>query len=215
MMDLAENVARIAGALAFVVVFGSSGLDAFRAKDRDAGRASGVAARTGALVAYLLAAAPYAIVCALLWRDLPVHPSQPVRAGLLTFGVIVGVGGLRLYVSGRRALGAMYNVSSVLGSELYAHHHLVTGGPYRIVRHPMYVGLAMIGLGGLALYRTWTFVFVIAALAGAVVKARREDTLLAVEFGGEFERYRAQVPGWFPRLRRRPEERPAAIRRAA
>jgi protein-S-isoprenylcysteine O-methyltransferase Ste14 len=100
----------------------------------------------------------------------------------------------------------MYNVSSSLGSELYESHLLVKTGPYSWCRHPMYLGLALSALGGLMVYRTWTLVFMILSLAGAALKARTEETLLAAEFGKEWEEYASRVPPWLPRAPRAKKE---------
>ncbi|MGZ6528329.1 MAG: methyltransferase family protein, partial [Actinomycetota bacterium] len=193
---------RWVGAVAAAFTLAMSGVAAARGIAKPKGSASGPAQRMGALAGYLIVATMYGVGCVLLWRPIPMHPTTVARAVMLGAGTLVGAAGLALYGSGRRALGDMYNVSSVLGSELYASHRLVTAGPYRIVRHPMYVGIAVSLIGALLVYRTWTVVFALVAIPGAVVRARREDALLATEFGAEFGRYRARVPGWIPRFRR-------------
>lgn len=213
MIETAEGAVRWVGAGAVLVVLAGSGAAAVRALGRRPGAASGIARRIGVGPAYVLGAVPFFGICALLWRPLPGTLSDGLRIAALAAGTLLGAGGLALYVAGRRALGEMYNVSSSLGSGLYAGHRLVTTGVYGVVRHPMYVGLFLAGPGGLLVYRTWTFVFVMAALAGAVVKARREDRLLAEEFGGAFDDYRRAVPAWIPHVRRAGPAAPRPVRK--
>lgn len=200
-LDDVERIVRWLGAALLAAAWAGSALGAIRALGRQPGRASGVAERRGALAAYALAAGPYLLVCLLLWRPQPLDPSDGVRAACLIVGSLLGAAGFALYASGRRSLGDMYNLSSSLGTELFADHRLVVSGPYRVVRHPMYLGIALAAVGALLVYRTWTTVFVVLALPGLGVKGRREDRLLAEQFGPAFDSYRASVPGWCPRPR--------------
>jgi protein-S-isoprenylcysteine O-methyltransferase Ste14 len=55
----------------------------------------------------------------------------------------------------------MYNVSSAFGNRLYADQELVTSGPFALVRHPMYLGALIAGMGGVLLFRTWSAVLVL------------------------------------------------------
>lgn len=197
-LDGAERIVRWIGAGLLGLAWAGSALAAARALGRRPGRSLGVARQRSALVAYLLAGGPYLLVCVLLWRRVPVEPSEAIRIACLAIGGVLGAAGFALYEWGRVALGDMYNVSSSLGSELFEDHRLVVSGPYRLVRHPMYVGIALAALGALLVYRTWTTVFVVLAFPGAAVKARHEERLLAEELGGAFGVYRASVPGWFP-----------------
>lgn len=102
--------------------------------------------------------------------------------------------------AGRLALGNMYNLSATTGAELYADHWLVTSGPFRLVRHPMYFGAVLAGLGTLLLYRTWTMVVICLHLPVFFVRARREEEVLEQEFGDEWRLYRARVPAGVPRF---------------
>lgn len=83
---------------------------------------------------------------------------------------------------------------------------LIVGGPYRYVRNPLYVGSA-VAITGQALLLGRPVLLVYAAVFLVLTFALAhwiEDPALAVRFGAEFDAYRAQVPGWWPRLRRRP-----------
>ena len=78
---------------------------------------------------------------------------------------------------------------------------LVITGLYRRVRNPMYLAVTATILGqwlllGRPVLLAWALVF--AATTFAFVRGYEEPTLLA-EYGEEYERYRAAVPGWWPR----------------
>ena len=152
---------------------------------------------------YTLAGAGYFALCFFLWRPLPLTPSGWVRVAALAAGSALLYAGIALVIWGRLALGRMYNVSSGLGVQLYKDHKLVTEGPYAIVRHPMYLGILLVALGGLLVYRTWTFVFFLGNFPGIYHRAVREEEALALEFGDQWTAYAERVPAWLPRLRRR------------
>ncbi|NNC93888.1 MAG: isoprenylcysteine carboxylmethyltransferase family protein [Acidimicrobiia bacterium] len=152
------------------------------------------------MVSYLLAAVPYFALWVVLWTPLPGTPPEWMRLGALVVGALLGSAGLGLYLWGRFTLGEMYNVSSSLGTELFADHRLITNGPFRYVRHPMYAGIGLAALGGLAVYRTWSMVFAVASVLGLSIKARHEEQLLAAEFGSTWSEYSALVPAFWPRL---------------
>ena len=88
---------------------------------------------------------------------------------------------------------------------------LVVRGPYRVVRNPMYVGVAAAIAGQALAFRSggllvWLVVFLLAVVT--FVKVYEEPTL-SEQFGSPYDRYRRRVPGWLPRIRR-----PAALGRA-
>ena len=65
----------------------------------------------------------------------------------------------------------------------------------------MYVGLALMAFGSLAIYRTWTTLWFVAQVPVLVVRARREEALLADVFGERWRRYASRVPRWIPTSR--------------
>lgn len=79
---------------------------------------------------------------------------------------------------------------------------LVVGGLYRYVRNPMYVAVLALVVGQSLLLARPVLVAYAAVLALAVVSFVRgyEEPALRAQHGAAYERYRAEVPGWFPRL---------------
>jgi protein-S-isoprenylcysteine O-methyltransferase Ste14 len=199
-MRFAEQLVRALGATAAVVAWTAAGLHAARNASRPTGRSTGLAGRLGAAATYALGAGPYVLVCLLLWRPVPVDLPLWGLGVALVVGSLVGFGGWALYLWGLGTLGHVYNVSSSLGSQLYADHRLVTDGPYAHVRHPMYLAQTLAIVGALLVYRTWTTVFMLAMVVAPLRKAGDEDRLLEAEFGSAYRQYRARVPAFFPRL---------------
>ena len=97
---------------------------------------------------YLVAGALYFGLCYVLWRPLPIDLGLWLRLFVLALGSALLFSGLILVTWGRFALGRMYNVSSGFGVQLYEDQRLVTEGPFAIVRHPMYLGILFVALGG-------------------------------------------------------------------
>lgn len=82
---------------------------------------------------------------------------------------------------------------------------LTVGGPYQYVRNPLYVA-SVVAISGQALLlsRPVLLVYAAAFLAITFFLAHWiEDPALARRFGEQFEDYRKQVPGWWPRWPRR------------
>lgn len=128
--------------------------------------------------------------------------ARPWRWPALAVGLFLYLAGLAFTVWGRVALGEMHNVSSVMGAELYADHRLIQLGPFRFVRHPVYLGWYLTCTGALLIYRTWTVLFVITHSPVFALRARREEEAPAGQFGAEWRDYTARVPAWLPRLDR-------------
>ena len=81
-------------------------------------------------------------------------------------------------------------------------HHpasrLVTHGPYRFTRNPMYLGMTLLYAGlALRLNMAWPFLLLPLVLFTLVrLVVRREERYLATEFGEEYEEYRRRVRRW-------------------
>jgi protein-S-isoprenylcysteine O-methyltransferase Ste14 len=80
-------------------------------------------------------------------------------------------------------------------------HTLVTDGPYRLIRHPSYLGLLVSSLGWGLAFRSVVGVLLAAFLIRPLVaRIRAEESLLRSEFGAEYEAYRARTWGLLPRV---------------
>ncbi|WP_436757424.1 methyltransferase family protein [Streptosporangium sp. V21-05] len=81
--------------------------------------------------------------------------------------------------------------------------HLVVGGLYAHVRNPMYVAVFSIIAGQALLLGRPVLLLYAAVTAVPVVAFVRwyEEPILRRTFGADYERYRAAVPGWWPRPR--------------
>jgi len=116
----------------------------------------------------------------------------PVVAGLTLVAAGIGLRAWSIVTLGRFF---QYQIKVQPG------HQVVTGGPYRYVRHPSYTGIAMV-LAGIALASgdVWSLLAVaVLGGAGLAVRIRAEERQLTQALGAEYERFAAGrkrlVPG--------------------
>jgi len=97
-----------------------------------------------------------------------------------------------------RALGEQWS----LAARLIEGHRLVTEGPYRVVRNPIYTGMfGMLLATGLAVSHWMGLLIAIAVFAiGTAIRVRSEEKLLREAFGREFDEYARAVPAVLPFL---------------
>jgi protein-S-isoprenylcysteine O-methyltransferase Ste14 len=202
-LELAEKVIRwtggsIASISLVILMFGILG-----GTRRSAGRMIGQSGDwIRSPIFYLVTLALFLSFSLVLWRSLPLAFSLSERAWLLALGILFYFPGMAFVMWGRLALGRMYFVSTGLGAQLFADHQLVTNGPYAIVRHPMYAGLICAAFGSLFLYQTWTTAVFAIFAPFVLLRARREEQVLAIEFGDRWRDYCRRVPAIIPHLRR-------------
>jgi protein-S-isoprenylcysteine O-methyltransferase Ste14 len=79
---------------------------------------------------------------------------------------------------------------------------LVTTGPYRLVRHPIYLGLALLATGEALAFGSWPALMIV--LSGIVPtfawRAHSEEKLLSGTFGERYEIYRHRTKMIIPHL---------------
>lgn len=126
------------------------------------------------------------------WMYLPVPtPLRWVAVGLLA-PTLLG------FAASFRALGTNYRG----GVGLYPEHALVTTGPYRRIRHPIYV--AFIGIMCLVALISANWLLGVSGLllvvSIAVARIPVEERQLHERFGGSWEKYRAGTGAVLPRV---------------
>lgn len=85
--------------------------------------------------------------------------------------------------------------------EAQRQHKLVTTGIYAYLRHPQYAGFMLVMFGFLLQWPTVLTLAMFPVLVFMYVRlARQEERTAIAQFGSEYERYRYEVPGFFPRL---------------
>jgi protein-S-isoprenylcysteine O-methyltransferase Ste14 len=91
---------------------------------------------------------------------------------------------------------------------------LATSGPYAHTRNPLYLGSFLLGLGFTIGSGRWVLGLLFAALfLGIYLPVMRVESLtLAEVFGDSYQRYAREVPLFFPRLRRYPNNDSEATR---
>lgn len=82
-------------------------------------------------------------------------------------------------------------------------NRLATGGPYKLVRNPMYLGTFLVGVGFMfPLYPLWTTaIFATVFYLRFIVQIREEEAWLKNTFGREYEEYCRRIPAFIPTLR--------------
>jgi protein-S-isoprenylcysteine O-methyltransferase Ste14 len=76
---------------------------------------------------------------------------------------------------------------------------LVTGGPYRYLRNPMYLG-HLIFMAGLAVtFRSWlALAFLVVHMFWFHQRVREDEDRLSHRFGADYEDYKGRVKRWIP-----------------
>lgn len=122
--------------------------------------------------------------------------------GLPTWARWIGVGlgaiAAALLIAVFRSLGT--NLTDTVVTR--AHHTLVTGGPYRWVRHPFYVAAALAVTANSVVTANWflalTGVLTVALLA---IRTGTEEEKLLERFGDAYVRYGVRTGRFIPRLK--------------
>ena len=202
-IDLLERTIGWIGLVGVIIVFGVIFFGLWRGTKHPLHQTNGLAPKLlRSPIFYILSSALYFGLCYILWLPFPIILSPLVQTISLILGSLLFFSGLGLILWGRLTLGKHYYVSTSLGAPLFMDHQLITTGPFAFVRHPMYLGILLAGMGGIFLYRTWTMVFITANFFGLLVRVKREEEALAKEFGEQWQAYSSRVPAFLPKLRK-------------
>jgi protein-S-isoprenylcysteine O-methyltransferase len=139
----------------------------------------------------------FAMIAAILLPHLSIFNFinfAPVNPVLSMMGIIICVAGMAFLVSARQHLGKNWSqtVSAKEGQEL------VTSGPYRYVRHPMYTG-GIIACIGSAIVAGGAFVFFLIILTPLFLwRVSAEDKLMEQQFPNEYAAYKKRTKALIP-----------------
>lgn len=107
--------------------------------------------------------------------------------------IIIGIGAILA------ASALLYFRSWRFRASLNEGHQLATGGPFALLRHPIYMALNLLALGS-ALWIPSVLVWVgfVLMLLGSDLRARAEESLLAETFGADYQVYRKKTWRFIP-----------------
>lgn len=133
----------------------------------------------------------------LLWQNPFWQRSVDGWRALSSFGLLALAA--LLSWSGASALGKQWRIDAGINPD----HQLVTSGPYRFLRHPIYASMLSLLLATGVLITPWWLLLpsVVLFIVGTEVRVRIEDRLLAQRFGERFREYRRAVPAYIPFMR--------------
>jgi Putative protein-S-isoprenylcysteine methyltransferase len=130
------------------------------------------------------------------WLDFA-HVSLP--SALRWMGAPLAFGGVAMVWWTHRTLGRHW--SGIL--ELRENHRLISSGPYRYIRHPMYAGFFMMPVG-IALVTANLLVALLqigVTIAMYLARVADEEAMMIDRFGDEYRTYVRQTGRLLPRLR--------------
>ena len=113
-------------------------------------------------------------------------------------GAVLTLVGLLFTVWARVYLGRNW---SGMFATVKANHELITGGPYGLVRHPIYSGLTLAFVGTALAIGQWRGVLATAlALIAFVHRMIVEEGFMREEFGAAYDAYAERVRAFVPGL---------------
>ena len=128
----------------------------------------------------------------------PEAADYPPSGWAVGLGAIVFAGALWLFRRSHKELGRNWSITL----EIREQHRLVSGGPYALVRHPMYTSFMLMGVGQAFLLSNW-----VAGLAGLVgfavlffLRVDKEERMMMESFGPDYLAYMARTKRLIPYL---------------
>ena len=124
---------------------------------------------------------------------------EPIPPWRICGGIAVGLLGIVLATAGIRHLGKQWRIQAALSKD----HELITSGPYKFIRHPIYASMLAMFIASVFLLGRlpwWPIGFAL-FLAGIETRMHIEDALLQNRFGARFEEWIKAVPAYLPGLR--------------
>lgn len=129
---------------------------------------------------------------------IPEAADYPARWWAVALGAIIFASALWVFRRAHKELGRNWSITL----EIRERHALVSGGPYALVRHPMYTSFMLMGLGQAFLLSNW-----VAGLAGLIgfavlffLRVDKEERMMLENFGPQYRAYMERTKRIIPYL---------------
>jgi protein-S-isoprenylcysteine O-methyltransferase Ste14 len=151
-------------------------------------RSEGVIVNWGSEVLFRVIVGIGALAAGLVSSAAPSAMIQPAAVADW-IGLVVFWGGISLRLWSFRTLGRYFTVIVQTSKD----QPVITGGPYRLIRHPSYTGLLLVVAAvGLLIGNWWALVILTAAITGGLVyRIRVEERALMENLGDGYRDYAA------------------------
>lgn len=139
------------------------------------------------------------LLIAIVWPAVLVWAAVPLPDAWRWLGLVLGLAMDALFWWIHQALGQNWAV----GVQVKENHQLITSGPYRWVRHPMYTALFGFAIAfflltaNLLLGAVW-----LAMTFASAWRVGQEESILKETFGTAYQRYAAQTGRFLPKMGR-------------
>lgn len=121
----------------------------------------------------------------------------PIKTFIFETGFALALAGITLALWARLHLGKNWSDKVVLKVD----HELIRSGPYTYFRHPIYSGVLLAVFGTALVVSEWRGVVAFCILlVNYSIKAKREDHILAAQFGEAFEQHKQQAGFLLPKF---------------
>jgi protein-S-isoprenylcysteine O-methyltransferase Ste14 len=125
------------------------------------------------------------------------HRVVPRTYALVVTGVVLTWIGIAIALWARWYLGQYWSARVTLKED----HKLIRTGPYAHFRHPIYSGLDLAAIGGALAIDQWRCVAGVGLIIlGYWIKARKEESMLAAQFGKAFAEHCRQTGFLIPKF---------------
>jgi protein-S-isoprenylcysteine O-methyltransferase Ste14 len=110
-------------------------------------------------------------------------------------GMMIAASGMAFELTTQIFLGRNYSTTLHIGEK----QSLVTAGPYRYIRHPMYTALVAVGIGMGLMSSSWYFLipFVVTGIV-IIFRTRREEEAMIEKFGDAYVQYARRTGRFLP-----------------
>lgn len=167
---------------------------------REQGRAPGTRRERISSVGIFLQMLAFAVVW-MIQRPLPAAGARldAFEIARDVLAPVIGFGSVFLGLAAVRTLGKQWSYEA----RVIEGHELVTQGPYRFVRHPIYT--AMLGklIASNFAFGHWLGLVIAGGVfvVGTLIRIQAEEKLLRETFGTAYAEYAQRVPAFLPGLR--------------
>ena len=105
-------------------------------------------------------------------------------------GLLITIPGFVLMQAGEKYLAKQFSIEVTLQKD----HKLIQSGPYKVIRHPRYLGILIFFTGISLTFRSLLGIFIVLALAGVLIwRVFAEEKMMREELGKEWEEYQANT----------------------